>query len=623
MKRLFATLLALAIAACGFSQTKEIKKSISVGPGQNGLFTASFSKMYSTEDVCKVLDEMNCLCIEVSTEQKSAFGTIVNAVKEVAFLHEQFDPKFRDILCRFNRITCVNGTSDGLFTYTETLDGTYVAPSCKLVYEFCNLYGYTILKKETGMGTKEVHNSKVQYGTTTLTCIWKDILARRGFELLPTKSVYSDLKVTGAVKFPSPDARAFNCLDGVKWSGSVSDGKIDGTGEGITSVGTSVHYFRGSFSKGIPTGDVLFQTVEANSMLTGKADTIFSVRSKIFPYREGLARIQSEGYVVTKGMTCGINYSQFIDSEAVFPFVIDGKAVGDFENGRALCQEMDGDGIYVDKKGTKLGYTEETLQKLYSQMESITRYYPTLMKCFESPATKPSAVLGSLPQPLTLDGLRKAQRAVPDFSNEKSEYYDAVQERPDYKTFEWARKLIIIFQESEEYYDPSGDILNYVRQRATAHSELKDFDDLNFTGYKRWFVRPMIDELLADNSFTPPNKTETLEQARKRLWDIDDDYHKKLAAMSDIIEMKKGRHNARQLANVKIDWEHSRSPQGNKSGAIVFENKTEAIYDYRTHLFSDEIVGYNWFGYDTNGSADTFDEMVKQIIDAYIKYYGG
>ena len=28
-------------------------------------------------------------------------------------------------------------------------------------------------------------------------------------------------------------------------------------------------------------------------------------------------------------------------------------------------------------------------------------------------------------------------------------------------------------------------------------------------------------------------------------------------------------------------------------------------------------------GYDTNGTADTFDEMVKQIIDAYIKYYGG
>lgn len=165
------------------------------------------------------------------------------------------------------------------------------------------------------------------------------------------KTPLAELSKEGSVYLYNPQATTsgiFQIHNGLKWSGAVSNNKIDGQGVGFSEITKDVDYLlvSGTFKSGVPQGKVTIRRYKSHKYEAFNPEQVVTITGEIGGFSDGLASFQSDG-----------KYG-FIDTDAkvvispIYASVEDG-----FERGRARVYTADKKEIWIDKTGKFVDYT--------------------------------------------------------------------------------------------------------------------------------------------------------------------------------------------------------------------------------------------------------------------------
>lgn len=180
-----------------------------------------------------------------------------------------------------------------------------------------------------------------------------------------SKVPFTDLSQEGGVYLYNPQKdkpnEVFQLIEnGCKWSGAVSDGKIEGSGVGFCEVLNGYILIRGSFKAGIPQGEFVIKHFKTDLIQEFKSDHVAVVTRSVGDFREGLAPFLSDG-----------KYG-FIDAHArvVISSTYDSVEEG-FKGGKAKVRKDKE--FWIDKVGKFIAYTEHQKKLDYEATEKKKR----------------------------------------------------------------------------------------------------------------------------------------------------------------------------------------------------------------------------------------------------------
>ena len=184
-----------------------------------------------------------------------------------------------------------------------------------------------------------------------------------------TMSRSSDLRSKGSVYFYVPESDAFMCLrDEALWTGTVSNGYVEGTGAGIWKKDDrNYYYFSGTFKNGFPVGKAKYRIIDtegAGSWGYSPRETMPSGKAGTGPaFREVEVGEMSDGMALFRYLDNGeksksgselygyVNQSGSIVIKPTY------KTAHAFNNGRAAVVNDKGEDVYIDKTGQFVDYT--------------------------------------------------------------------------------------------------------------------------------------------------------------------------------------------------------------------------------------------------------------------------
>lgn len=180
-----------------------------------------------------------------------------------------------------------------------------------------------------------------------------------------SKVPFADLSQEGGVYLYNPQKdkpnEVFQLIEnGCKWSGAVSDGKIEGSGVGFCEVLNGYILIRGSFKAGIPQGEFVIKHFKTDLIQEFKSDHVAVVTRSVGDFSEGLAPFLSDG-----------KYG-FIDAHArvVISPTYDSVEEG-FKGGKAKVRKDKE--FWIDKVGKFIAYTEHQKKLDYEAAEKKKR----------------------------------------------------------------------------------------------------------------------------------------------------------------------------------------------------------------------------------------------------------
>lgn len=183
----------------------------------------------------------------------------------------------------------------------------------------------------------------------------------------------SDLKSTGTVYFFDADANAFVCLrDNAFWSGTVSDGLVQGTGAGIWKKNDKVfYYFQGTFKNGFPVGKAKYRIIDTDMNWWGYSPRETNSAGKTgtgIPFREVELGEMQDGMALFRYLDNGEKRQQgselwgYVTKDGTIAIKQMYKTAEAFSNGRAAVLNDKGEYVYINKTGQFVDYTEKQKQ---------------------------------------------------------------------------------------------------------------------------------------------------------------------------------------------------------------------------------------------------------------------
>ena len=186
-----------------------------------------------------------------------------------------------------------------------------------------------------------------------------------------TMSRSSDLRNKGSVYFFDAASNSFICLrDNAMWTGSVSDGFVEGNGAGIwTRDGRNYYYFSGNFRKGFPVGKAKFRVVDSQSSGSwgySPRETLPSGRAGDGPaFREVELGEMQDGMALFRYLDNGEKRKEgselwgYVTQAGTITIKPKYKTAYPFSDGRAAVVDDKGQDIYINKTGLFVDYTEK------------------------------------------------------------------------------------------------------------------------------------------------------------------------------------------------------------------------------------------------------------------------
>lgn len=258
-------------------------------------------------------------------------------------------------------------------SYYELINADKKVIKLEDLTEFCQSHGYLWSKDYT---TKEIPKfGDVATSIHRFYFLPKEEWVYYVFEWTDrTMSRSSDLRNKGSVYFFDAASNSFICLrDNAMWTGSVSDGFVEGNGAGIwTRDGRNYYYFSGNFRKGFPVGKAKFRVVDSQSsgawgyspretLPSGRAGDGSAFREvELGEMQDGMAlfRYLDNGEKRKEGSELWGYVSQS-GAIAIKPIY---KTAHAFSNGRAAVVNDKGEDVYIDKTGQFVDYTAKQKQ---------------------------------------------------------------------------------------------------------------------------------------------------------------------------------------------------------------------------------------------------------------------
>lgn len=258
-------------------------------------------------------------------------------------------------------------------SYYELINADKKVIKLEDLTEFCTAHGY--------MWSKDYKTKEIPKFGDVATSIHK-------FYFLPkeewvyyvfewtdrTMSRSSDLRNKGSVYFFDAASNSFICLrDNAMWTGSVSDGFVEGNGAGIwTRDGRNYYYFSGNFRKGFPVGKAKFRVVDSQSSGAwgySPRETLPSGRAGDGPaFREVELGEMQDGMALFRYLDNGEKRKEgselwgYVSQSGAIAIKPIYKTAHAFSNGRAAVVNDKGEDVYIDKTGQFVDYTAKQKQ---------------------------------------------------------------------------------------------------------------------------------------------------------------------------------------------------------------------------------------------------------------------
>lgn len=192
-----------------------------------------------------------------------------------------------------------------------------------------------------------------------------------------TEAKAGDLKSNGSAYFFNPDVGGFVCLrDHVRWTGTLTDGWVDGVGAGIYQLTDHIfYYFSGIYQNGFPVGHARYRIID-----TTKDGWEFSPREKqstrLFgqgaPFHEVVLGPMHEGMALFQYIDNGESRKEgsqlygYANQNGAIIIKPTYQTASSFSGGKAIVQNEKEEFIYIDKTGTFIDYTDRQ-KKLFDR----------------------------------------------------------------------------------------------------------------------------------------------------------------------------------------------------------------------------------------------------------------